>query len=158
MIEIRPATASDAALVLHFIRELAIYEKALHEVRATEESIRASVFGPDSRTDCVICEQDGEAVGFALYFFNHSTWLGKYGLFLEDLYVTPERRGTGAGKALLTHLARTAVERDCGRFEWNVLDWKEPAIRFYESLGARPLSEWVGYRLEGRALQDLAAS
>ena len=104
----------------------------------------------------VICENDGEPIGFAVYFFNFSTWLGKLGLFLEDLYVTPECRGIGAGKALLKHLAGIAVAKDCGRFEWNVLDWNEPSIRFYESLGAEPLSEWIGYRLTGPALHALA--
>jgi len=158
VLEIRPAAIDDAALILHFIRELAIYEKAEHEVKATEVSIRDTIFGPDSRVESLICEYEGEAVGFAVYFFNYSTWLGKYGLFLEDLYVTPERRGIGAGKALLERLARIAVERDCGRFEWNVLDWNEPSIRFYESLGASPLKEWIGYRLTGRALHDLAGT
>jgi GNAT superfamily N-acetyltransferase len=154
---IRTATADDAPLILHFIRELAIYEKAEHEVLATEDTIRESIFGPGSRVDGLICELDGEPIGFAVYFFNYSTWLARYGLFLEDLYVSPEHRGIGAGKALLEHLARIAVERDCGRFEWNVLDWNKPAIDFYESLGARPQDEWVGYRLSGQALLDLAA-
>jgi GNAT superfamily N-acetyltransferase len=153
---IRPATAEDAALILHFVRELAIYEKAGHEVLATEQGIRDTLFGADSRVDALICERAGEAIGFAVYFFNYSTWLGQYGLFLEDLYVTPEQRGIGAGKALLSRLARIAVERDCGRFEWNVLDWNEPSIRFYESLGAEAQREWIGYRLAGEALTRLA--
>jgi GNAT superfamily N-acetyltransferase len=156
MLHIRPATPEDVTLILHLVRELAIYEKAEHEVVATEDDMRKVIFGPDSRVDALICEQDGQPVGFAVYFFNFSTWLGKLGLFLEDLYVTPEYRGIGAGKALLSHLARIAVERDCGRFEWNVLDWNEPAIRFYESLGAEPLHEWIGYRLTGEALRRLA--
>ena len=156
MLNIRPATVNDAALILHFVRELAIYEKAEHEVVATEADIHRVVFGDDSRVDAVICENDGEPIGFAVYFFNFSTWLGKLGLFLEDLYVTPECRGIGAGKALLRHLAGIAVAKDCGRFEWNVLDWNEPSIRFYESLGAEPLSEWIGYRLTGPALHALA--
>ncbi len=155
---IRPATAGDTGLILHFVRELAEYEKALHEVVATEADIERTLFGDDARgADAVICLQAGEPVGFALYFFNYSTWRGRYGLFLEDLYVTPEYRGTGAGKALLKHLAQLAVARDCARFEWNVLDWNEPAIRFYESIGARAQSEWVGYRLSGAALEALAA-
>ncbi len=158
MVHIRPATSEDAALILHFIRELAIYEKAEHEVLATEDSIRATVFADDSRVDALICELEGKAIGVALYFFNYSTWLGKYGLFLEDLYVTPEQRGIGAGKALLQHLAKIAVDKDCGRFEWNVLDWNKPAIDFYQSLGAEPLHEWIGYRLSGSALTDFAAS
>ncbi len=156
MTHIRPATVEDAALILHFIRELAIYEKAEHEVLATEQTIGETIFGPESRVDALICEHEGEAIGFAVYFFNYSTWLGKYGLFLEDLYVTPEQRGIGAGKALLSHLARIAKDKDCGRFEWNVLDWNEPSIRFYESLEAEALNEWIGYRLTGAALTRLA--
>lgn len=153
---IRPATIEDTAQILHFIRELAIYEKAEHEVLATEQDIRDTVFGVDSRVDALICEHAGEAIGFAVYFFNYSTWLGKYGLFLEDLYVTPEHRGIGAGKALLSRLARVAIERGCGRFEWNVLDWNTPSIDFYESLGAEAQNEWTGYRLTGEALTKLA--
>jgi GNAT superfamily N-acetyltransferase len=158
VLNIRPANIADAALILHFIRELAIYEKAEHEVLTTEESIRNTIFADDSRVDALICEYQGEAIGFAVYFFNYSTWLGKYGLFLEDLYVTTEQRGIGAGKALLQHLARIAVDKDCGRFEWNVLDWNEPSIKFYESLGAQPLNEWIGYRLDGSALEEFAGS
>jgi GNAT superfamily N-acetyltransferase len=120
--------------------------------------IEESLFSASSTAHALICENGGRPVGFAVYFFNYSTWLGRNGLYLEDLYVTPEARGCGAGKALLKHLARIAVDRGCGRFEWSVLDWNEPAIKFYESLGARPQSEWVGYRLTGRALLDLAES
>ncbi len=156
MVKIRPAVIDDAALILHFITELAIYEKAEHEVLATEDDIRRVVFASDSRVDGLICERDGQAIGFAIFFLNYSTWLGQYGLFLEDLYVTPEARGSGAGKALLQRLAQIAVERDCGRFEWNVLDWNTPAIDFYESLGAKAQSEWIGYRLSGQALRELA--
>jgi GNAT superfamily N-acetyltransferase len=154
---IRPATADDAELILHFVRELAIYEKAEHEVLATPESVTSTLFGPDSRVDALICEFQGSPIGFAVYFLNYSTWLGKYGLFLEDLYVSSQQRGVGAGKALLQQLARIALEKDCGRFEWNVLDWNEPAIKFYDSLGAKPQNEWIGYRLTGQALRDLAA-
>ena len=156
MLNIRPAHIADAALILHFIRELAIYEKAEEEVLATEESIRNTIFADDSQVDALICEYEGTAIGCAVYFFNYSTWLGKYGLFLEDLYITPEQRGIGAGKALLKQLARIAVDKDCGRFEWNVLDWNQPAIKFYDSLGAEPQKEWIGYRLDGTALQELA--
>ena len=156
-IEIRKATADDAGLILKFITDLARYEKAEHEVLATESDIGNSLFAPDSGSKALICNIDHQPVGFAVYFFNFSTWLGKPGLFLEDLYVSPEQRGTGAGKALLKHLAGIAVSRNCGRFEWNVLDWNEPAIRFYESLGAKPQPEWVGYRLTGEALQSLAS-
>ena len=154
-VRIRPATADDAALLMRFVRELAIYEKAEHEVLATEEDLRRDIFGPDSRVEALICESGGEPIGHAIFFMNYSTWLGKHGIFLEELYITPEHRGRGAGKALLKHVAAIAVSRGCGRFEWNVLDWNEPAIRFYESLGAKPLSEWVGYRLTGAALTAL---
>ena len=156
MLNIRPATIDDAELILQFVTELAIYEKAEHEVLANEDDIRRVVFARDSRVDGLICEHDGSPVGFAVYFLNYSTWLGKYGLFLEDLYVTPEARGIGAGKALLQQLAKIAVDKDCGRFEWNVLDWNEPAIKFYESLNAEAQSEWIGYRLSGTALRALA--
>lgn len=155
---IRPATRADAALILRFVRELAAYEKAPQEVVATEAMIADSLFGADSCTDALICERDGEPIGFAVYFFSYSTWLGKHGLYLEDLYVTPAARGSGAGKALLKYLARYAVERGCGRFEWAVLDWNTPAIEFYEAAGARPQSEWTTYRLTGQALTDFAAS
>ena len=154
---IRPATPADAGLILGFIRELAVYEREPDAVLATEEDIAASLRDPATTTEAVICECAAKPVGFALFFLNFSTWLGRNGLYLEDLYVAPAHRGRGCGKALLVHLARLAVERGCGRFEWSVLDWNEPAIRFYESLGARPLGEWVGYRLEGQALHDLAA-
>lgn len=155
-LNIRPATREDAALILRFITDLAIYEKAEHEVKTDVQGIENSLFAPDSTAHGVICEQDGQPIGYAVYFFNYSTWLGRSGLYLEDLYVTPEARGTGAGKALLKHLARLAVSRGCGRFEWSVLDWNEPAIQFYESLGARPQEEWTTYRLTGDALRVLA--
>jgi GNAT superfamily N-acetyltransferase len=158
LINIREAAIDDAGLILHYVRELAIYEKAEHEVLADEDAVRRIMFGEGSRVDALICEHQGEPIGFAVYFYNYSTWLGKMGLFLEDLYVSPQHRGLGAGKALLQRLARTALERDCGRFEWNVLDWNEPSIKFYESLGAEPLHEWVGYRLTGDALSALAAT
>ena len=156
--EIRPATAEDAALILRFITDLAIYENAEDEVIATESDIRDSLFSSDSTASALICNIDNVAVGFAVYFFNYSTWLGKNGLYLEDLYVTPEHRGTGAGIALLKHLAKIAVSRNCGRLEWSVLDWNEPAIRFYLSIGAKSQDEWVGYRLTGKALEELANS
>ena len=155
-IKIRNATPEDARIILGFIRELAIYEKEPDAVVATEKDIVERLFNPDTTTEALIGEAGGEAVGFAVYFLSYSTWLGRDGLFLEDLYVSPVHRGSGFGKAMLKHLARIAVARDCGRFEWNVLDWNEPAIRFYEALGAKPQSEWVGYRLEGRALHELA--
>ena len=155
-IEIRKANSEDAALILRFVTELAIYEKAEEEVTATVLDIRESLFGESSSANAVICESNKGAIGFVVYFFNYSTWLGKYGLYLEDLYVTPENRGTGAGKALLKYLAKEAVDKDCGRFEWSVLDWNEPAIKFYQSIGAKPKDEWVGYRLDGLALENFA--
>ncbi|MEE4660144.1 MAG: GNAT family N-acetyltransferase [Halieaceae bacterium] len=156
MLTIRNATPADTAQILAFVHGLARYEKAEHEVVATEDDLHQALFGDDAVAAALLCETDGEAIGFALYFYNFSTWTGKRGIFLEDLFVDPGHRGKGAGKALLTHLARIAVARNCGRFEWNVLDWNEPSIRFYESLGAKPLSEWVGYRLTGEALHTLA--
>ena len=157
-IKIRPASTEDSSLILRFITDLAIYEKAEEAVIATESDIRDSLFGKDSTTSALICELDDQAVGFAVYFFNYSTWLGKHGLYLEDLYVSPEFRGSGAGQALLKHLAQLAVSKKCGRFEWSVLDWNEPAIGFYKSIGAEPQDEWVAYRLTGKALLDLAES
>jgi GNAT superfamily N-acetyltransferase len=148
--------ASDCALILHFISELAEYEKALAEAVATESDLQAALFGSNPNAFALICTIDEAPAGFALYFFNFSTWTGKNGLFLEDLYVSPEYRGSGAGKALLKHLAKIAVDQQCGRFEWNVLDWNAPAIDFYESFGAEPLHEWVGYRLTGDALKRFA--
>ena len=157
-INIRPANTEDGALILRFITELAIYEQAEEQVIATEADIRESLFAADSTTSALICELDGQAIGFAVYFFNYSTWLGKHGLYLEDLYVSPEFRGVGAGKTLLKYLARLAVSKNCGRFEWSVLDWNEPAIGFYKAIGALPQAEWVSYRLSGKALSDFAAS
>ncbi|WP_256557777.1 GNAT family N-acetyltransferase [Marinobacterium sedimentorum] len=156
--KIRQATVEDAGLILRFVRELAAYEKAEHEVVATAADIESSLFGPGSSAQALICELDNEPIGYAVYFFNYSTWLGRHGLYLEDLYLSPEHRGTGAGKALLKHLAQVAVAKGCGRFEWSVLDWNEPAIRFYQSIGARPQDEWVGYRLSGDALEAFANS
>lgn len=155
-IHIRPGTPDDAALIFNFVRELAIYEKALEEVTTSEDMLHEALFGDQVRAYSLICELDGKAVGFAIYFYNFSTWLGKYGIFLEDLYISPQYRGHGAGKALLQFLAKAAVDEGCGRFEWNVLDWNEPSIRFYEAFGAVPMSEWVGYRLSGDALKQFA--
>lgn len=156
-IEISPATEQDCPAILNYVRELADYEKALHEVRATEDDLRSALFGDSPKAFALLCKVDGKPAGFALYFFNFSTWLGKYGLFLEDLYVSPDYRNCGAGKALLKHLAALAVANGCGRFEWNVLDWNEPAIKFYESFGAQAQNEWVGYRLSGEALSTFAS-
>jgi len=153
---IREAVRADAATLLGFILELAIYEKAEHEVAATVETVEESIFGRNSVTRALICEQDGAPVGMAIWFFSYSTWQAKNGLYLEDLYVTPKARGAGAGKAMLKRLAGIALENNCGRFEWSVLDWNEPAIRVYEAIGAEPMNEWIRYRLSGRTLQSFA--
>ena len=149
---IRPATAADAALILEFIRALAAYEKLSHEVEATEEKLRATLFGADPVAHCVLAFADDVSAGFAIYFFNYSTFLARPGIYLEDLFVKPEFRGRGLGKALLLHLARHANSRGCGRVEWSVLDWNQPAIDFYEKLGARRMKEWQICRLTGPAL------
>ena len=156
-ITIRAAQPSDAGLILTFIRELADYERLAHEVVATEDSIRQTVFGEHPRAEVLIAHVDGQPAAFALFFHNYSTFLARSGLFLEDLYVRPEFRRRGIARDLLARLAAIAMDRDCGRFEWNVLDWNESAQRFYESLGARPMSDWTTYRLTGGALQALAA-
>ena len=155
-IRIEPAIESQVPLILELIRGLAEYERLAHEVVATEESLRRSLFGARPDAEVVIAYAGGEPAGFALFFHNYSTFLGRLGLYLEDLFVKPAFRGLGVGRALLRHLARLAVERGCGRFEWWVLDWNAPAIRFYESLGARPMSDWTIYRLTGPALEALA--
>ncbi|MGD1824560.1 Ribosomal protein S18 acetylase RimI [Chromobacterium violaceum] len=155
-ISITPARPQDAAEIHRFITELAIYERAEREVKAGVADIEATLFGPGAKAQALMCEVDGKLAGFAVYFFSYSTWLGKNGLYLEDLYVTPELRGAGAGKALLRHLARLACDNDCGRFEWSVLDWNQPAIDFYESIGAAPQSEWIRYRLAGEGLRRFA--
>ena len=155
-LRIRAAQRADVPLILRFVRELAIYEKALDEVVASEATVEQSLFDEGARAFAFICEDAGEPIGFAVCFYSYSTWLARNGLYLEDLYVTPEARGRGAGKALLQYLARLAVEEGCGRFEWSVLDWNTPAIDFYESVGARPQSEWTTYRLAGDALSLFA--
>jgi GNAT superfamily N-acetyltransferase len=153
---IRTAVESDSGTILGFIRELAEFEKLLHEVEATEEMIRKSIF-EEHTAEVVLAELDGRPVGFALFFHNFSTFLGKPGIYLEDLYVRPEFRGNGYGKRLLIHLARLTKERDCGRFEWAVLNWNENAISFYRSMGAKPMNEWRVYRLTGKELDEAAA-
>ena len=155
-LHIRIATEDDVPLVLRFIRELAEYERLAHEVVATEETVRASLFGSPRFAEVLIGEAGGEPVGFALFFHNYSTFLGRPGIYLEDLYVRPELRGRGYGKQLLARLAAVARERNCGRLEWAVLNWNEPAIGFYRSLGARPQDTWTVYRLTGDALEELA--
>ena len=156
-LHIRTATADDAELILRFTTDLAIYEKAESSVQTDEAGIRASLFGADAKAQALVCERDGVAIGYAVFFHNYSTWLGRNGIYLEDLYVAPEYRKLGAGKALLQHLAQLAVARGCGRLEWAVLDWNTPAIEFYESFGARPKDDWISYRLTGQALLDFAA-
>ncbi|GAB1617624.1 N-acetyltransferase family protein [Pseudomonas sp. NGC7] len=153
---IRPAVRTDAAQILSFITELADYERARHEVIASVADIERSLFDEGSTVHSLICERDGQAIGFAVYFYSYSTWLGRNGIYLEDLYVTPEQRGDGAGRTLLRHIAREAVEHGCGRLEWSVLDWNEPAIGFYQSLGAEAQAEWVKYRLDGKKLLAFA--
>lgn len=153
---IRHAQEADAPLVLAYVRKLADYERLSHEVEASEAQIRATLFGPRPYAEVVFGEQDGRPVGFALFFHNFSTFVGKPGLYLEDLFVDPEARGRGYGQALMAYLAQLAVERGCGRFEWSVLNWNEPSIAFYRGLGARPLDAWTVYRMEDEALRRLA--
>ena len=154
---IREATEGDVPLILSLIRELAECEKLSHEVVATEEALRESLFGERRYAEVLIAEHDGAPAGFALFFHNYSTFLGKPGIYLEDLYVRPEFRGSGIGKKLLAHLAGLAKRRGCGRLEWWVLDWNEPSIGFYKKLGAVPMDDWTVYRVSGSALEDLAS-
>ncbi|WTW92525.1 GNAT family N-acetyltransferase [Streptomycetaceae bacterium NBC_01309] len=155
---IRTATREDVPTILRFVRELAEYERAAHEVHATEADLERDLFGPAPAANALIAEDpDGTPQGFALWFTSYSTWLGKPGIYLEDLYVTPDSRGGGHGRALLVELARIAVERGYGRVEWSVLDWNAPAIGFYKALGAAPQDEWTVYRLTGKALDNLGA-
>ncbi|GAA1350505.1 GNAT family N-acetyltransferase [Streptomyces beijiangensis] len=153
---IRNATPADVPVIHEMVRELAEYEKALHEAQATKEQLHEALFGERPAAYAFIAETaEGETAGFALWFLNFSTWRGVHGIYLEDLYVRPELRGGGYGKALLTELARTCVERGYQRLEWSVLNWNEPSIRFYEALGARPQDEWSVYRLTDGALAEL---
>jgi GNAT superfamily N-acetyltransferase len=156
LMTLRPATVDDVPQVLAFIRALADYERLLHEVVATEDGLRQALFGPRPFAEVVLAEDGGVPLGFALFFHTFSTFLGRPGIYLEDLFVIPEARGRGVGRTLLAHLARLAVERGCGRVEWAVLDWNAPAIRFYDSLGARPNDDWTIYRLTGAPLAALA--
>jgi GNAT superfamily N-acetyltransferase len=156
-ITIRAATESDIPAILGFIRALAKYERLEHECVVTENGLRQTLFGQRAYAEVVFACLDGAPVGFALFFHNYSTFLGKPGIYLEDLFVDPEARGRGIGKRLLQWLATTAVERDCGRLEWAVLDWNEPSIRFYKSLGAVLKVEWQIFRLTGPALSALGA-
>lgn len=153
---VRPARPDEAPLVWGFIRELAEYEKLLDEVEASATDIAAMLFGPSPRAFCDIAEADGEAVGFALWFYNVSTFTGRHGIYLEDLYVRPAARGRGAGRALLARLARRCLDEGLARLEWAVLDWNAPAIAFYDGLGAAAKTEWITRRLTGEALKRLA--
>ncbi len=155
---IRPANPADAAAIYRLIRDLAEYEHALTEVTGTQDQLFQSLFGPAPAVFAHVAEHEGTVVGFALWFLNYSTWLCQHGIYLEDLYVTPELRGHGYGRALLAALAALCVERGYGRLEWWVLDWNAPALGFYASLGARPMDEWTVHRLTGQALADLAAT
>ncbi len=155
-ITVRPATAGDLPQVLAFIRELAVYERLEREVVATEADLGAALFGPRPFAEVILACLDGTPVGFALFFHNFSTFLGKPGIYLEDLFVRPEARGLGVGKRLLAWLARTTIERGCARLDWAVLDWNQPSIGFYVSLGAVALDEWRTFRLAGAALERLA--
>jgi GNAT superfamily N-acetyltransferase len=158
MIQVRPSRPADAALILELIRGLADYEKLLHEVKTTEADVRALLFCEHPRAFCDIAEVDGEAVGFALWFYTVSTFEGRHGIHLEDLFVRPQARGQGAGKAMLAALARRCLDEDLRRLEWSVLDWNAPAIAFYDGLGAATKAEWVLRRLDGEPLAALAAS
>lgn len=155
-VTIRPARRGDAATILGFIRELAEYEREPDAVVNTEAMLDNSLFGATPKAEALIAEEEGAAIGFALFFHTYSTWTGRQGVWLEDLYVTPQARGSGAGKALLRELAGICLDRDCARFEWAVLDWNEPAIGFYRSIGAEAMDEWTTQRVAGDALVKLA--
>jgi GNAT superfamily N-acetyltransferase len=154
-VTIRPATVADVPAIADLIRGLARYEKLEPEVTMTEELLEKNLFGPRRFAETLLAEHNGQPIGFALFFHNFSTFLALPGIYLEDLFVVPEHRGRGVGRALLKELARIAVERGCGRLEWSVLDWNRDAIGFYERLGAKPNSEWTVYRLSGEALSEL---
>ncbi|MCW2883136.1 MAG: family N-acetyltransferase [Sphaerisporangium sp.] len=154
-VEIRGAVASDAALIVRFVADLAAYEKLSHEAKASEADIVRDLFGADPKVFCEIAEVDGRPVGFALWFYTYSTFQGRYGIWLEDLYVDPAARGQGIGKALLQHLARRCVAEGLGRFEWWVLDWNTPSIEFYKTKGAVLQDEWTKCRVDGAALLEL---
>lgn len=155
-LKIRAATIDDVPLIFEFIKALADYEKLSHEVTATEELLKETLFGARKVAEVLLGYDEETPVGFALFFHNFSTFVGKPGIYLEDLFVKPEHRGKGFGKALLKHLAKIAKERNCGRFEWSVLDWNEPSIKFYKSLGAKAMDEWTIFRVSGEALNELA--
>lgn len=153
--QIKSATESDVPIIFSFVKKLAHYERLSHEVVATEELLRENLFGKRRTAEVAIGYLDAKPVGFVLFFYNYSTFLGKPGLYIEDLFVDEEYRGRGYGRALLLHVARLAKERDCGRLEWSVLDWNQPAIDFYKKLGALPMSDWTVFRITGKSLDEL---
>jgi GNAT superfamily N-acetyltransferase len=155
---IRPAVVDDLPALLRLVRELAEYERLAHAVVATEESFKTALFGDQATAEALVALLDGEMIGYAIYFENFSTFMGRAGIYLEDLYVRPERRGSGIGKQLLAQVAQVAVERQCQRLEWAVLDWNAPSIEFYKSLGAQPLDEWTIFRMDPPAIKRLAGS
>lgn len=157
-IKITLAEEKDVPLILGFVKELAVYEKLLHEVVATEDQIHMALFGEKAHTKCLLAYSGEQAVGFALFFYNYSTFIGKPGIYLEDLFVKPDHRGQGFGKALLIKLAQIALEEDCGRLEWSVLNWNQPSIDFYKSIGAKFMDEWTVCRVTGENIQKLAES
>jgi GNAT superfamily N-acetyltransferase len=156
MLQIRKAQPQDVGTIIKMIRGLAEYERATDAVKATEADLIRDGFGDEPRFHCVIADWEGHPAGFALYFYNYSTWKGRPGIFLEDLFVWPEYRGKGIGKALLLHVAKIAVAENCGRYDWQVLDWNTPSIEFYEALGAKRMSEWLSMRVDGSALIEFA--
>jgi len=153
--KIRPAQRQEVGIVLQLIHDLAVYEKAPNEVEATEKELLETIFSSDPKVFCDLVEVDGEIAGMAIWFLNYSTWQGKHGIYLEDLFIKPEYRGRGYGKALLKHLAKICDEKGYGRFQWWVLDWNSPAIEFYRSLGAVAMDEWTVYRVSGAPLKEL---
>ena len=153
--KIRPARQEEVGIVLQLIHDLAVYEKAPNEVEATEKELLETIFSSDPKVFCDLVEVDGEIAGMAIWFLNYSTWQGKHGIYLEDLFIKPEYRGRGYGKALLKHLAKICDEKGYGRFQWWVLDWNSPAIEFYRSLGAVAMDEWTVYRVSGAPLKEL---
>lgn len=155
-IKLRIAEEKDVAVILNFIKELAEYEKLSHEVNANEDRLRKTLFGDKKFAEVIIAEYKNEPAGFALFFHNYSTFLGKPGIYLEDLFVKTDLRGKGIGKILLTYLGKLALERNCGRIEWAVLDWNEPSINFYKNLGAKPMDEWTVFRVAGGSIKNLA--